>query len=175
MNTKTYELVCLDCNKDFLALRPKDKFCSQTCRWRWRDKQPEAKVRKKISHKKWRSWNFHHRRNYMLKYTYGITSEQYEELLDKQKRCCAICERHESNFNKKMHVEHNHQTGEVQGIVCDYCNTRLLGKIRDPVLFRRAAEYLENSHTGWFVPERKKRKRRRKKWKLTDTSRLSTS
>lgn len=111
----------------------------------------------------------------MLKYTYGITSEQYEELLDKQKRCCAICERHESNFNKKMHVEHNHQTGEVQGIVCDYCNTRLLGKIRDPVLFRRAAEYLENSHTGWFVPERKKRKRRRKKWKLTDTSRLSTS
>jgi hypothetical protein len=98
----------------------------------------------------------------MLQYTFGITSEQYETLLQKQNHCCAICKRHETEFAKKLAVDHDHQTQAIRGLLCWGCNRRVIGKHRDSTLFKNAAAYLEQEQTGFFVPIRKKKGRRRR-------------
>lgn len=78
-----------------------------------------------------------------LKRTYGITPEQYDCLLEKQRSCCAICGKHKSSFPNKLYVDHNHLTGQVRGLLCHYCNTGL-GNFGDDVKAMRAAiEYVE--------------------------------
>lgn len=100
----------------------------------------------------------------MIAYTYGITPEQYQELLEKQNYSCAVCGRHESEFTKKLAIDHDHGTGEIFGLLCTVCNRVLIGKIRKSEMYLAAAKYLEKG-TGWFVPPKQKRKRRRKRKK----------
>ena len=59
-----------------------------------------------------------------IKTMYGLSKEQYERLLSKQKGCCAICNK---EFVKTPHVDHNHLTGKVRGLLCHLCNTSLGG------------------------------------------------
>lgn len=104
------------------------------------------------------------RRSY-LKQQYGITEQQYDELLTKQKECCAICKRHASEFKKRLAVDHQHGKGDdnvIRGLLCIDCNRHLIGRRKDPELFRSAAKYLEGPYTGWIVPQRKPKKRRKK-------------
>jgi hypothetical protein len=60
-----------------------------------------------------------------IKRRYGITRDQYEEMFDAQNHCCAICHRHANEFKQALHVDHNHETGQVRGLLCFPCNTRL--------------------------------------------------
>lgn len=112
--------------------------------------------------KKWGQDKKDHRRNYQLQYTYGITLEKYYELLKEQQDCCAVCEKHISTSPKLFAVDHDHKTGEIFGILCSYCNRQLIGRIRKPHLFLKAAKYLEKG-TGLFVPSKKKKKKKRKR------------
>jgi hypothetical protein len=85
-------------------------------------------------------------RNANLKHKYGITNEEYHTMLDKQNRCCLICNKHET-FNAPIRfvVDHCHETGKVRGILCNSCNTGL-GLFGDcPHNLRDAAEYLIKS------------------------------
>jgi len=95
-----------------------------------------------------------------LKRVYGITLEQYDFLLEKQKGCCAICDRHESQFKTRLVIDHNHKTGRIRGLLCNYCNHRLIGRHTDGNLLRRMADYVDGG-TDWFVPPIKKKRRRR--------------
>ena len=73
---------------------------------------------------------------YELKKNFGITFEQYQELLEKQNFVCAICEEkektkhHVSGEFKSLAVDHDHKTNKIRGLLCQRCN-RVLGKIRD--------------------------------------------
>jgi hypothetical protein len=72
---------------------------------------------------------------------YGVTIEQYEEIVRRQGGACAICG--ETPTDRSLSVDHCHSTGRVRGACCDLCN-RSLGMMRDnPTLLRRAADYLE--------------------------------
>lgn len=99
-----------------------------------------------------------------LRRTYGITEEQYDQLLREQEGCCAVCQKHESEFTVRLAVDHDHQSGEIRGLLCRYCNHRVVGRHRKEHagMLRRVADYLER-HTGWFVPPKKKRVRRSRK------------
>lgn len=96
-----------------------------------------------------------------LRYKYGITEEQYNYLLERQQGCCAICLRPAEEFPRRLAVDHNHKTGEIRGALCNYCNHRIIGRHTDSDLLRRMAEYLEQG-TGWFVPSKKSKKKKRK-------------
>lgn len=96
-----------------------------------------------------------------LKRLYGISLDQYNEMLKKQHGCCAICDRHRDEFDRHFSVDHNHVTGEIRGLLCTYCNHRVVGRHRDGALLRKVADYIEQG-TGLFVPEKKKRARKRK-------------
>lgn len=101
-------------------------------------------------------------RNAYLIRTYGIDLSQYRQLLDKQEGHCAICPKTPADEGRHLAVDHDHKTGEVRGLLCAYCNHRVVGRHRDSALLRTMADYVER-HTGWFVPDKKKRKRRVKR------------
>ncbi len=102
------------------------------------------------------------KRAYYLKHRFGISSEQYEALLEQQNHCCAICERHESEFKTKLAVDHRHagpRKGEITGLLCTFCNHKFIGRNWNPDHFERAAAYLRQG-TGWFVPEKNRKAKR---------------
>ncbi len=77
----------------------------------------------------------------------GITIEQYEAMLVAQKNECAICrEPFEDTF--KTHLDHDHETGEVRGVLCYGCNLGLGHMKDDSKRLRAAADYIEFG--GWF-------------------------
>lgn len=81
-------------------------------------------------------------RHYHLRQKYGINDEDAEWLLKMQVGWCAAC----GDFPAE-HVDHDHNTGAVRGIACTGCNSGM-GQLRDdPVVLRRAADYL----TGGLV------------------------
>lgn len=65
-----------------------------------------------------------------LKRKYGISKEEYDLLYDKQKGCCAICGRHQSELKVALCVDHDHATGKIRGLLCKNCNL-LLGYAED--------------------------------------------
>src|SRR6267142_93597 len=102
------------------------------------------------------------RNNYLLK-KYGITTEQYDELLRRQGSRCAVCCRHSSSFKSRLCVDHDHNTRFIRGLLCIHCNRYIVGKLRlgkGELLLLNAYKYLTAEYPGWIVP---KRKRRRKK------------
>lgn len=80
-------------------------------------------------------------RKYWLKKTYGLTVQQYDNILAEQNNSCAICEV-EHTEEKRLAVDHNHDTGEVRGLLCYDCNRNLIGNRTEPGIFIKAANYL---------------------------------
>jgi hypothetical protein len=81
-------------------------------------------------------------RNYHLKHRYGITAAQYDEMLTAQGGLCALCGERDA-----QHVDHDHLTSAVRGLLCSCCNQGL-GNFRDSTQFLRTAiGYLET--TTW--------------------------
>ena len=77
--------------------------------------------------------------NWRLKARYGITLLEYRELFRKQDSRCAICFRED---DKRLHVDHDHETGKVRGLLCGSCN-RGIGMFGEKIdLFKKAIEYL---------------------------------
>jgi hypothetical protein len=76
---------------------------------------------------------------------YGITLAEFNEMVARQGGTCSIstCDR------PATHVDHNHDTGQVRGVLCNQHNAAL-GLAGDcPVHLRAMAQYLEDtSHYG---------------------------
>lgn len=84
------------------------------------------------------------------KYRYGITIEQYNEMLEQQQGLCAVCERPETRrdgWNREstraLGVDHSHKTGKVRGLLCGNCNTAIAFLDDNVLLLQRIADYLE--------------------------------
>lgn len=54
---------------------------------------------------------------------YGKTSKELNQLFVDQNKQCALCG--VSSPKGRWHVDHNHKTGEVRGILCHSCNIKL--------------------------------------------------
>jgi len=85
-------------------------------------------------------------REYDLRKAYNIGVKEYNEMLDAQQGECAICHRHHTTLNgrkKFLCVDHNHDTKEIRGLLCDKCN-RGIGLFNDnKYLLQRAINYLK--------------------------------
>lgn len=100
-------------------------------------------------------------REYHLKRYYGITQEMYDQLLERQGGTCAICLKTPDENGQALAVDHDHKSREIRGLLCRYCNHRVVGRNRDGELLRKVADYVER-HTGWFVPPKPKRRRKKR-------------
>lgn len=79
---------------------------------------------------------------------YGLTPEQYHELLRSQNFCCAICQTPLKQIDRgwgkgrKHHIDHDHETGKVRGVLCSTCNVGI-GHLGDSIEgLERALKYL---------------------------------
>lgn len=83
-----------------------------------------------------------------LKNTYGLSIEDYTEMLIKQDYKCAICNQKEVSKTKTgdikpLSVDHCHETGKVRALLCNACNF-MIGFSRDDCdNLRNAIAYLE--------------------------------
>jgi len=80
-------------------------------------------------------------RRYHLIKKYGITEEDYQRMFDEQNGGCAICGGTKGK-NGRLHIDHNHATGKVRGLLCSPCNVAI-GMLREnPALFQKAQDYI---------------------------------
>jgi Recombination endonuclease VII len=80
-----------------------------------------------------------HQRAQNLKRRYNLSPQAYQAILEAQDGRCGIC-RGIRRYN--LHVDHDHLTGRVRGLLCKTCNRRLLPATRDGLLLEAAAAYL---------------------------------
>jgi prolyl oligopeptidase PreP (S9A serine peptidase family) len=73
--------------------------------------------------KKYNKENPDKRKSAILKYEYGITLDQYNEMFKEQEGKCAICQRHQNKLTRTLCVDHNHKTNKVRALLCVTCNT----------------------------------------------------
>ena len=116
-------------------------------------KKTDRKYREKYKEKRkryvqsWRERDANHwskkKREYNLRYSYGLTVEAYDALLQQQKGQCALCGTSESGTRSGvLVVDHDHKTGRVRGLLCKKCNSAL-GYLRHNVsVLSKAIEYL---------------------------------
>ena len=130
MGTKT----CPKCGEekptdDFYFQRRACKPCVREHQRRFRNAQPD----------------YNHSRN--LQRRYGLSVDEYQTLLANQNFACPICEVEISNTieykgKRPVAVDHNHETGDVRGILCSMCNL-MLGHARENTsILYRAIVYL---------------------------------
>lgn len=83
---------------------------------------------------------------------YGLSPERYEAIRAEQGEQCAICAAEQPGGNGAWHVDHDHATGEVRGLLCLKCNAGL-GQLQDSVeVLARAIAYL-NAPPASRVPK----------------------
>lgn len=81
-------------------------------------------------------------REAQLKHMYGITIAQYHAILNSQGGLCAICRGESVDF---FCVDHDHETNEIRGLLCRFCNSSL-GRFGDNEAgVMRAVEYLRTA------------------------------
>lgn len=73
---------------------------------------------------------------------YGITLEWLEDTIDALDNRCMIC--HQPPLIGRLHVDHDHSSGVVRGLLCNECNAGLARFKDSPELLRAAAMYLDN-------------------------------
>jgi hypothetical protein len=71
--------------------------------------------------------------------TYGLSVEALDAMLDSQHGVCAICQ-----TAPAAHVDHDHMSGTVRGLLCFRCNAALGQFGDDQIVLRRAARYVEH-------------------------------
>jgi hypothetical protein len=88
-----------------------------------------------------------------LRRHFGITIEDYEELLNIQGHQCKICGRTPEEEGKSLAVDHCHVSGKIRGLLCYTCNTTL-GHFNDSVVkLASAIRYLVESATAGSISD----------------------
>ena len=126
------------------------KECRRKKNKEWREANPE-KVKQKNAKNAAKRKEYYQSdtgirssRNCHLKRMYGITLEQYEAMSEAQDHKCDICGNPEmNNKNKVLCVDHNHNTGEIRGLLCGNCNVGI-GNLQDNIeLLKKSIIYLK--------------------------------
>ncbi len=173
MNSK----ICSDCKEDISLSQyyfrkstnsPLSycKKCSNIRTNKYRKKNPDKlKIIKKREREKnwercrkeqkyWREMNSEYLKNNRPKYSrykqmewnYGISKEEFLALYIRQNKSCAICKKF---FSKnKLHIDHNHKTNKVRGLLCMHCNFGIGHFKEDNSLLIGAIQYLNIYNDG---------------------------
>lgn len=136
-------------------IRDNKKWCPSCKQWKSFDdfytiipvgnRSPYSSYCKKcdrLKAKQYKTPEWYRTQNY--KRFYGITIEDYDQMFEDQVGCCTICGTKEpGNTGKHFHVDHDHETGIIRGLLCSHCNTAL-GLFKDNIESLEAAiQYLQ--------------------------------
>lgn len=83
-----------------------------------------------------------------LRRFYGLTLQDYDGLKSQQDNRCAICgvipDGNAAKSYDGFHVDHNHVTGRVRGLLCGNCNTGIGMLKESEVVLQSAIQYLRH-------------------------------
>lgn len=121
---------CKHCGKPLDAQRTTKEFCGQTCIDKFNyAADPEGQ---KARAREWHLMNL-----------YGRTVDDWDMLLASQGGVCAICQQPPDPHRRRFAVDHDHETGEVRGLLCGNCNRGIGHFNDDPDLISVAIDYVE--------------------------------
>ncbi len=137
---KRYYQAHLEYYRSYDKARDPAKICERNKRYR------EANREKVQEYKK--QWQRRHpekrrqaRRRAHLKKRFGMSLQQYDAMLAKQKGLCAICGTPPKSGS--LRVDHDHADGSVRGLLCNACNQGI-GIFKDsPTIVEAALKYLK--------------------------------
>lgn len=153
------DILCPGCSTIFVSTIPRAKYCSRKCldKVRW-DEKHRKEVRcktcgetsivnysrefcsRKCSDRAWR-----------IKHLYGLSIDDFRNMLDAQDNRCAICKQESDNWS----IDHDHSCCPggpkakacgncIRGILCNNCNNGL-GRFKDNTNYLKSAvDYLES-------------------------------
>lgn len=140
--------------------RSECKACRGAARTEWMKLHPDVHQRAKKAHyeryksthrERSRAWNHANpekRFDTHLRRTFGISRDDYMEMLLSQEGACAICRRPETVIDKRtgrvrrLHVDHDHETGAVRSLLCTRCNMAVGYLEDDPERAEAVATYI---------------------------------
>jgi hypothetical protein len=128
---------CKKCNKQKTC----DQFFLQRSKgensWRFNSPCKDCyKIRQQSDYKK------KYLKFYLKLKKFGISESDYNNMLDNQNHCCAICGFHKKYFRTDLAIDHCHRTGKIRALLCNNCNAGI-GMLKDDiVLLKKAMEYL---------------------------------
>lgn len=105
----------------------KCKSCASSYMREWRRKMP-------LQNRRQMEWTQN------LKSKYGLSPDDYDLILAAQGGRCSICRK--PPREQRLHVDHDHETGEIRGLLCSCCNTAIGQLQDDPDIAQAAADYL---------------------------------
>lgn len=92
----------------------------------------EKRYRTKPETRKLKEWE-------RIKRRYGMTKIEFDKMFELQNGCCAICHQEQKT---RLHIDNDHITGKVRGLLCFNCNGGL-GQFKDSIdLLSKAITYL---------------------------------
>jgi hypothetical protein len=75
---------------------------------------------------------------------HGITLEFLSDLFEKQNERCAICEKPLGSVHSPgMHIDHDHITGQVRGLLCHKCNNGIGWLEKNLAYLNSAMKYIK--------------------------------
>lgn len=154
---------CVICGNSFSPKHYKNITCSDSCFLKNRNKTANDRYKKNIE--KRREYSKTYRKTYrklehVKKYDkhmdrvsnlkkFGLTIEQYDNMLQSQNSVCKICGKPElAKVGNRLAVDHCHKTGKVRGLLCSLCN-KGIGHFYDSVeLLQKTIDYLNEGSSG---------------------------
>ena len=150
-----FQYQCIDCSKQYHAKRyieQKDKLKVQLKKYK-----EENKEKLEVASLLWKKNNpdkvKQYQRTSNLRKNFGLSMDEYEQMLEKQNNLCAICEKpetfihHQTKETARLAVDHCHKTNKVRKLLCKSCNTAL-GLFKDDIgVMENAVQYLKD-HNG---------------------------
>jgi hypothetical protein len=116
----------LEFNASMLNMRsPYCRECSRASVKAHHDKEES-----KNKHREWYNRQYRDKARHLnYQKHYGISLDDYNEMLLKQNGVCAICKKHQiksaRNHDNYLSVDHCHSTGKIRGLLCNKCNQGL--------------------------------------------------
>lgn len=84
---------------------------------------------------------------------YGLTEADWDGLIKRQRGLCAICRTGKpGGRGERWHIDHDHVTGQVRGLLCHRCNMGIGFFLDDPDVIRAAARYVAKHRQTELFP-----------------------
>lgn len=124
--------------------------CKECTKSYWNEYYKDNGQKYRDRTKKWRLDNPAAFLDQSIRQSYkDFSLKQYNEMFEKQNGVCAICKgketRNRDGVVYRLHIDHDHESGTVRGLLCHHCNAGI-GHFRDNVEFMlEAIQYLRDN------------------------------
>ena len=121
-------------------------------KYAWKKKNPkkvmrhQAERRERIKLKRPQIWDDMNHKARLARHK--LTEEEFQTLRVSQNNHCALCPATRSGRkDHQLHIDHDHKTGRVRGLLCAACNLMLGHFEKDLTWVEKAAKYLKENLT----------------------------